>query len=428
VTGEYVVVSAGEPSGDYIGAQCVHAITQWLSQLALEQWGGASNIPQGQKVQVVGIGGPLMQEQGLWSCANLRQSLQSLEAPATANRFDLLAQNGFGAVLRHLPFLWKVTQKMMQLVKSPQCLAVILIDYPGMNMRLLQAAQRHNKPVLYIAPPQFWAWKKHRSRYFDGVAVLCFFEWEVQACKQANAQVRQITHPFVKQWPQPMKYQHSKTSCALGGVLLFAGSRVGVFARNIGYQLQLAQEYCGQAKHPQRIVVIIPYKQGRMATSVQKLLWRRYPEQMAQNSIELHVLQNNGMLPEWIGQNASAWKAITIAGTNTLSLALQNICQIVYMPLPPLFYWWAQRHIQSPYISLPNLIVGQKRVQEVIFSTKSSEHIQCHCKKALQYLQAMGRHGEDSFTLSTQIYAKLKTQDMEQAILEWIGDQLHGKF
>ena len=127
----YILFCVGEDSGDMIGAEMVAVAVQ-------------------QGFKVVGVGGPLMQEKGL-------QPLWD---------YNELPVSGVGDVVPKYFSLKNVFEVLSDAAESRKCLGIVAIDYPGFNMKLARLAKKWGKPMLYVAPPQVWAWKSKRASLF----------------------------------------------------------------------------------------------------------------------------------------------------------------------------------------------------------------------------------------------------------------------
>ena len=119
---------------------------------------------QNKEYQHVGIGGPLMRKFGL----------------KPMFPFDRFAVMGFIEVVKHLFFFVNVEKKIRQLFRENPPDLVVLVDYPGLNMRIAQQASKLGIPVLYFISPQFWAWKFKRifklKKLTDHLAYILPFE------------------------------------------------------------------------------------------------------------------------------------------------------------------------------------------------------------------------------------------------------------
>ena len=125
---KYFVV-AGEPSGDIHGGKLISAI---------------QNIEPDSSF--VGHGGDIMKKSGMQILRHTND----------------LAIMGFVEVVRHLPRLIKIMRETIEAISRLKPDRVILIDYPGFNLRLAKNIHRLDIPVSYFILPQAWAWRKKR--------------------------------------------------------------------------------------------------------------------------------------------------------------------------------------------------------------------------------------------------------------------------
>ncbi len=147
-----LIIIAGEVSGDIHGAHLIAALKSINTQL-----------------KILGIGGDLMMKEGLNPSFHIKQ----------------MAFMGLVEVLKHLPFIKKVFKDMYALVESVRPAAVILIDYPGFNLRFAKKIKKLGIPVIYYITPQLWAWGRKRvykiKKYIDKLLVIFPFEREFYA-------------------------------------------------------------------------------------------------------------------------------------------------------------------------------------------------------------------------------------------------------
>ncbi|MEJ2546065.1 MAG: hypothetical protein P8Y99_18535 [Calditrichaceae bacterium] len=106
---------------------------------------------------------------------------------------------GIGEIIRHLPFIWKVKNTLVERAKSDQPDCAVLIDYPGFNIRIAQNLKSLGIPVLYYISPQLWAWGQRRidkiRKYIDKMIVL--FPFEKKFYEKHGIEVECVGHPLV---------------------------------------------------------------------------------------------------------------------------------------------------------------------------------------------------------------------------------------
>jgi lipid-A-disaccharide synthase len=132
-----------------------------------------------------GIGGPHLREFGF-------QSIFPFE------RFSVM---GFAEVLKHILFFGKVESEIKDIFHTNPPDLVVLVDYPGLNMRVAKLAKTLNIPVLYFISPQFWAWKYNRlfklKKFTDHIAYILPFEKEHFA--RHNLKATYVGHPIAEE-------------------------------------------------------------------------------------------------------------------------------------------------------------------------------------------------------------------------------------
>ena len=94
--------------------------------------------------------------------------------------FERFSVMGFVEVVKHLAFFAGVEKRIKNIFKNNPPDLVVLVDYPGLNMRIAKLAKSYNIPILYFIVPQFWAWKYKRifklQKYTDHIAYILPFE------------------------------------------------------------------------------------------------------------------------------------------------------------------------------------------------------------------------------------------------------------
>ncbi len=196
---------AGEDSGDILGESVVREIAE-------------------KGLEAIGSGGFRMQKAGL------KQVFP----------FDDLPVNGFADVLFHLKRLKKHFLTLSGLLRDKNCQGLVAIDYPGFNLGLMKLALELDKRVIYVEPPQIWAWKPQRVRNFltpkarSNVEIRAMFDVECNAYRKYGLPVRKIPHPF------DSFLKNSSPLPKENVALLYPGSRMAQIRRNLKFYLKIA--------------------------------------------------------------------------------------------------------------------------------------------------------------------------------------------
>ncbi len=206
---------AGEASGDLHGAGVVRELKR--------------RYP---KVDVYGIGGDNMRREGTDLIFHIAG----------------LAFMGFVEVVKNLSTIRTVERKMEALLESRRPDVVVLIDYPGFNLRFARRVKQRNIPVLYYISPQVWAWNMRRvkkmKRFVDSMKVV--FPFEVNIYRNEGIDVEFVGHPLVESLRSPClkeeffrKYGLDTRKRVLG---LFPGSRMQEIEKILPVMLAAADE------------------------------------------------------------------------------------------------------------------------------------------------------------------------------------------
>jgi lipid-A-disaccharide synthase len=161
-----LVIISGEVSGDIHGARLLAALKELQPNIVLS-----------------GIGGDLMIAQGLQARHHIKE----------------MAFLGIGEIIKHLPFIRRVFKDMVNHIRTVNPAAVVLIDYPGFNLRIAKTIKRLGIPIIYYISPQLWAWGKRRvnviKHFVDRLLVI--FPFEVDFYRQYGIQADYVGHPLV---------------------------------------------------------------------------------------------------------------------------------------------------------------------------------------------------------------------------------------
>ena len=162
-----ILIVAGEVSGDIHGGELVKAIKELSPE-----------------IKIAGIGGENMSSAGM-------------ELLRSVNEMSFL---GFTEIIKHLPFVRKVMKELLNWIEIERPKVVVLIDYPGFNLRLAKKAKKFGCKIIYYISPQIWAWGKGRiikiARIVDQMIVIFPFEEEIY--RNAGVPVEFVGHPILE--------------------------------------------------------------------------------------------------------------------------------------------------------------------------------------------------------------------------------------
>ena len=256
-----------------------------------------------------------------------------------------MAYMGFIDVARHLPEVLGNLATAKKAIAESRPDAVVLVDYPGFNLKLDEYASSLGIPVHYYIAPKLWAWKEYRikklRRYVDRLYSILPFEPEwfgergVKAEYVGNPSVEEV-EAAIGDMPSREEFERQYGFDSRPILALVPGSRVGEIKANLPVMDAVAR------RHPEMQAVVAG------APSIDPEVYRQFTQFPVVESTTLRLMSH-------------ARAALVTSGTASLESALAGAPQVVcYRAVG---WKWAHdlfMHIlKIPYCSLPNLITGR---------------------------------------------------------------------
>jgi lipid-A-disaccharide synthase len=267
-----------------------------------------------------------------------------------------LAFMGFVEVVKHLPEIIRNFRLAKKQIADFKPDALILIDYPGFNLRMAKWARSKKIPVYYYISPQLWAWKENRVKAIrrDVDHMYVIFPFEKAFYEKHHYPVEYVGHPLAWRIAQlPAKER-------LPGrprITLLPGSR----KREIAYMLPVMLEAMRGLDGYDIYVAAAP--------SVSANFYYPFIAMSGVKGVTLTFGYTYALL-----QQSSA--AVCTSGTATLETALFGVPQVVCYKGDRLSYLIAKRLIRVPYIAIVNLILGKEVVKELIQDDFNAKKVQ----------------------------------------------------
>jgi len=311
-----VLFVAGEASGDLHAAGVAAALRRLRPELSLAAVGGARLAEQG--VELV-------------------------------HRDTQLGVMGFLEVLRHVPRHFLLLRTLTKMLRRGEVALIVLIDYPGFNMKLAAAAKGAGVPVVYYVTPQVWAWGAGRipklAQYVTKAAVILPFEEALLRGYGVDAEF--VGHPLLDRAVSMPTKQEAREALSLPQnvpvVALFPGSRQQEIDRHIDDFVLTAKELQRRNKNLEVIVSV---------ASTVTLDSARCPFRLV-HSASLSVLR-------------AADAALCKSGTTTLEAAIAECPLVVAYRAGRISYALAKRVVKIPHIGLVNVVAGREVAEEFI--------------------------------------------------------------
>lgn len=318
-----LMIIAGEVSGDERAAALVSALRQEAPGLTF-----------------FGIGGPRMRAAGV-------DTLQDIAD---------MAVMGVTEVLRRYGFFRRVFNRMLHEAKLRRPAAVILVDYPGFNLRFARKAHAMGIKIIYYVCPQVWAWHQSRIPHMAKIIdrLITIFPFEARYFKGTNLRVDFAGHPLVdetaRDWDSPAVHLPWA-----GGpnVALLPGSREHEIRR-------LLPDLLATAREIERVLptasFLIPTPDEATRTQVETL-------RATLPAGPTHCTVIAGQTRQVLRQ---ARAAIVASGTATLEASLMLCPMVIVYRVSPLTYFMAKHLVRIPHIGIVNIVAGNEICPEFI--------------------------------------------------------------
>lgn len=333
-----IFFSAGESSGDLHGANLIRALRA-----------------ADPAVECAGLGGARMAQAGM------------------ALRHDLAgnAIMGFTEVVKNFNTIRRIFLDTAAYLQTWRPHGIVLIDYPGFNLRLAARANAAGIPVIYYISPQVWAWKKKRIHTIARLVkkMLVIFPFEETLYREIGVNCTYVGHPLLDHLTSIQFTQEYQDPCVIA---LLPGSRQQEIQRILPVMLGVAHAIQKQYPHAR---FIIPCVDKTREQQIQELL--QAPSRAS--SIPAAESANTPAFETVAGKTyqvlAAARFGLVASGTATLEAAILGMPMAILYKTSPLNYWLARRLIRVPYIGLANILAGKNIIPEFIQHNATPEAI-----------------------------------------------------
>ena len=327
---ERVYVVAGELSGDAHGAGLLRELLVLRPEIELR-----------------GAGGPEMAK---------------ISGGGITDWVEDAAVMGVWEVLKKYRWFRARFARMMEELREFRPAALLLIDYPGFNLRFAEAVRREFPEIRIIQyiSPKVWAWNKRRipkmARILD--EVLCLFPFEVALFESAGLKASFVGNPLVDQLQGVLEKEMERDQRLIG---LFPGSREREVARLFPMMIEVA---------------------GRLRNWRADLTFE-VPAATEKLAAKIRAMTDKAGAGGWIkvstgGSHELMRRAacgVIASGTATLEAACLGIPYCLVYRVAPLTYLLAKLLVKIEFIGLVNIIAGERVVEELVQSDASPDKV-----------------------------------------------------
>ncbi|MDP6684735.1 MAG: lipid-A-disaccharide synthase [Candidatus Marinimicrobia bacterium] len=309
---------AGEESGDVHGSKLIRSLKKLHPNIAF-----------------IGHGGNRMKVEGM----------------KIMEHVDSLSMMGFSEVIKHLPYMIKVMGETVKTIEQLKPDRIILIDYPGFNLRLVKRLKMIPVPITYFILPQVWAWKEKRVKILKNYVdqSLCIFPFEQKWFEDRGVSVHYPGHPFSEPYtPEENKsefFDRHGLDVSKPLLVLLPGSRQQEVDKHWNVFLETVEIIKKENPDVQFCVANSP-----------NVILNPVPD----------FIQIENKLTKCAILHADV--ALSSSGTATLECAVHDTPVVVCYKLSWFSWQLIKRLTKVPYASMVNLIANQKVVPEFLQS------------------------------------------------------------
>jgi lipid-A-disaccharide synthase len=318
-----ILIVAGEASGDLHGSSLIRELKNVNSHL-----------------HFFGIGGDRMKKEGV----------------ELVYHIDKLSIMGFFEVLSSLRVIREVMKTMQKLTEERKPDLVVLIDYPGFNLRFAKRVKKMGIPILYYISPQVWAWGGNRVKKMKGLIdkMIVIFPFEVEIYKKFDIDCEFVGHPLLEV-VRPIlskedfqsKFDLRKNEVLVG---LLPGSRRQEVERILPIMVQTAELLGLRIKNLRVMLGLAPTIQKERVQTILDQFKRKI--EIVEN-LTYDLMKHSNIL-------------LVTSGTATLESAILGTPFLVLYKTSFWTYLFAKSLVSIPNIALANVVAGKRIVPEYI--------------------------------------------------------------
>ena len=319
---KYYII-AGEASGDLHGSNLIKELRKLDNDAVIRAWGGDKMKASGAEL---------------------------------VKHYRDLAFMGFIEVIKNLPAILENLKFCKKDILQFQPDVLVLIDYPGFNLRVAKWAKRQGLKIIYYISPQVWAWKEGRVKTIKQIVdkMLVILPFEEKFYQQWDYKVEYVGHPLVQVINEFLE-SHPKQKIGNKPIIaLLPGSRKQEVAKKLPLMLEASKKFMDYQ--------FVVAKTSSLDDEFYSEFLRNFPGVTAVQDQTYTLL-------------SQAVAALVTSGTATLETALFGVPEVVCYKGSSVSYEIAKRLIKIKYISLVNLIMDKPVVKELIQNELTVDNI-----------------------------------------------------
>lgn len=374
--GKRVYIVAGELSGDAHGAGLLHSLKAMVPEVTIR-----------------GAGGPQMAE---------------IAGPEFTDWVEDAAVMGVWEVLKRYDWFTYRFNEMLDELIAYQPDVLVLVDYPGFNLRFAEAVKREcpRTKIVYYISPQVWAWNKGRIpkmvRLLD--EMLCLFPFEQPIFQNAGLKTTFVGHPIVDELEERRIPGMQRQKNLVG---LLPGSREREVARLFPMMVEVAKLL--YAEKP-GLAFEVPAASAKLGLQIREIL-------EAAGAESIVTVTDGGS--HSLMQRAES--AVIASGTATLEAAYYGLPYCLVYRVAPLTYFLGKLLVKIKYIGIVNILAGEEVVKEFIQDTATPDAVGGELRRLLEDDAARHALQVRLGEISALLGGKGAHERAAESVAHWLG-------
>ena len=317
-----IFIVAGELSGDSIG--------KWYKEKYIHK-----------DTYCEGVGGDFLEQSGV----------------VLYKRFELLNITGVVEVIKKLPFIFAFLRELVLYIGQHEFSEVVLIDFPGFNVRLAQRLKKHCPliKITYVSPPQLWCWGQWRLKKLQQVCddIVVMYPFEQAWYYHRGVSVRWLGSPVYDR----LSPYFDLTVTPQKKIALLPASRPQELVNLFPFCAQFIKQLVARIEG---VTFVLPLAESLTVAMVEQQLIRTGLQNYRD---KIQIVQH---ADEKMKALATCCVALTKPGTITLELALLGIPTIMFFKTSKLNYFLAKCVVHVNFMALPNLLASKPLYKEFV--------------------------------------------------------------
>ena len=334
-----------------------------------------------------GIGGDFMQKEGFTPLYDF-------------HKFSVM---GFIEVLKNIGFFIRVKKEIEAHLANEKPDLVILVDYPGLNMRIAKAAKMLGIPVIFYIAPQFWAWKYKRvydlKKFTDITAVIFPFEDKILKSEDVNSKF--VGHPIAEEISVSLDKENFAKKFELDinkkWITFFPGSRINEVKR----MLPVFEKAINLLENHEFIISQSPNLADKYFKNIKNAkVVKGYNYELMKYSFAMSIT----------------------SGTATLEVSYIGTPFLIAYKTTKTSYMIGKYFIKTKWIGLPNIVLSKSAVKELIQDDANEQNIAAELNNLINNIQYRNKMKSDFEKIKKMLGTKSASDEMKKIISGFLDE------